>query len=59
MRERQEYTYPARQRFRKKLKILKDMCIDIPGSDYYNLSHADEKDADRIVRKLINNRDYL
>ena len=44
--------------FQKKIKILKDMGIQISGSDYYSMSIGDFNNLDRVVRKIIQNHKY-
>ena len=45
--------------FKKKVEMLKQMNIDIPGNIYYKMSIGTIYDLDRITKQLIYNKEYI
>lgn len=45
--------------FKKKVQILKQMNIEIPGDIYYRMSIGTVHDLDRIAKQLIKDKEYI
>ena len=45
--------------FKKKVQMLKQMSIEIPGDVYYRMSIGTINDLDRIAKQLIYNKEYI
>ena len=45
--------------FKKKVEMLKQMNIDIPGNIYYKMSIGTIHDLDRIAKQLIKDHEYI
>lgn len=45
--------------FKKKIELLKQMNIEIPGDIYYKMSIGTIHDLDRITKQLIYNKEYI
>lgn len=45
--------------FKKKIQLLKQLNIEIPGNIYYRMSIGTIHDLDRITKQLIYNKEYI
>lgn len=45
--------------FKKKVQMLKQMNIEIPGNIYYKMSTGSINDLDRFAKQLIYDKEYI
>lgn len=45
--------------FKKKIQMLKQLNIEVPGDIYYKMSIGSINDLDRIAKQLIYNKEYI